>query len=399
MKKKLLGMLIAAFAIGAFAACSRPVPEPEASDLGATAPGYIDWIGVELIMDGDRIVDIDVDWNAETPAFISMIYGPNRQIVQDVIDRQGTDGIVTAGSGATVSANAFLIAVNEVLERLGMEVGEIYVPEIPDAADWVPSFGLGENVEVVTGWAYEPSPRGNDMDARGNQPIAVQVHFTANNERIDRIEVDFNRETEMFVSFMHPSIVDQIVAQQSVEGIDTSNGATHTSNAVIEAVQAVLDRVGFVAPELDEDIDENGYEDIDEDVDADEDEPADDPAPPTAGDTTPPAEVTPPVAAGRFNPGSFRGTSNDTYSHRPDNDGGLSPTPLVVEITVDDNNITGLTIVSHGETQIFVNMTNAMQQAIVANNGTAGVAATAGATYTALAIIEATEAAIAAAER
>jgi len=393
MKKKLLGMLIAAFAIGAFAACSRSEPEPEATELGATAQGFIDWIGVELIMDGDRIVNIDVDWNAESPAWIDMIYGPNRQIVQDVIDRQGTDGIVTAGSGATVSANAFLTAVNEVLERLGMEVGEIYVPADIDPDDVerpARQFEDGPYTASAIGWA---EPGRTPGPTQGTEPIFVRVNFNADNTRIESIDFDSFMETPAFAAMAQVTI-DEIVERQTTEGIDAGSGATVTSQAILNAVQEVLDRVNFVASEIEDEI-----VDEDEIVGEDEDEPADDPAPPTAADTTPPAEVTPPVAAGRFNPGSFRGTSNDTYSHNPDNDGGLTPTPLVVEITVDDNNITGLTIVSHGETQGFVNMTNAMQQAIVANNGTAGVSATSGATYTARAIIEAAEAAIAAAER
>lgn len=125
--------------------------------------------------------------------------------------------------------------------------------------------------------------------------------------------------------------------------------------------------------------------------------------PPTTAVTLPaelPAQepVAPTAPSGRFTPGTFTGSSNSTYSHNPSNDGGLTPTTLVVELTVDSNNITALNIVSHGETQAFVNMTNAMQQAIVANNGTVGIDATVNATYTANAIIEAVNAAIAVAE-
>ncbi|MCL2236565.1 MAG: FMN-binding protein [Defluviitaleaceae bacterium] len=399
MKKKILGAFMAVAALGVVAACSRPVPPPEVGEFSATAQGFNDWVGVELIVEDGRIVDIIVDWNQEDiVGFVDNIYTPtNRWIVNEVIERQGTAGIVVSGTGATMSANAFLNAVNQVLETAGIgTVGAVEEPEAVDPDDFVPRFGFGDNVEVVTGWAYSPDPRGSGMTDRGNQPIAVQVNFAPGNERIESIEVDFNLETEMFVNFMHPSIVNQIIERQSTEGINTSTGATVTSEAVIEAVQAILDRFNFVAPEIvEEPYEEEPYEDENGDEEPTT-EPDDEPAP---ADEPPPAADEPTAPAGRFTPGTFTGTSNNTYSHRADNEGGYSPGPLVVEVVFSADAVVSFSVVSTNDGAPWVGMaTGGLSSRIVgATNplpNTLYVDTIGGATYTSFAVLEAVNNAI-----
>ena len=126
--------------------------------------------------------------------------------------------------------------------------------------------------------------------------------------------------------------------------------------------------------------------------------------PPTTAVTIP-AEVPPPGVAvqpiipeGRFTPGTFTGTSTNTYSHNPNNEGGLSPTPLVVEIVVDADRILEARVASHGETGVWVNVMAAGAINYVVEQQRAAVDTIAGATYTSRAINEAAAEAIAAAE-
>jgi len=381
MKKKLLGGFVLATALLAFAACSRAEDAPEAGDYGATVDGYIDWIAVELDLDVDnqRILGIEVDFNMETQMFVDMMHP---MVVDQILADQTTANINTR-NGATVTTVAVIDAVNEVLARHGFDVGGVAAnnDEDEDDEDVLPE--EGRYTAVALGWANG-----------GTSYIGVRVNIAG--DRIDSIDFYPNQETPGFVGMMHPSIVDQIVANQSTEGIDTSNGATVTSDAVLAAVQEVLDRVGFVAPEGD---DVNGDENGDEDITPPAEE--DTPTPPT-GDATPPAQdptPEPPVAAGIFTPGTWTGSSNNTYSHNPDNEPGLTPTTLVVSVVTDDNNIVSITVTAHGESQAWVDMTATTRNNIIAANGTAGVSTQSGATYTSRAIIEATENALSQARR
>ena len=381
MKKKLLGMIFLIAALGLVAACSRPTEAPDVGDNPyiEVVDGYIDWISAEVVIEGGRIVDVIVDFNDETQSFVNMMHP---SVVNHIIEHQTTAGINTR-NGATVTTDALILAVNTILNRVNFVMdAEPDIPVVESTAGIVEQVRPGTYTVDVYGWA-----RG------GQATITVEVTFDGN--EIVNITPDFNEETPGFVSMMHPSIVDAIVATQNTSNIDTANGATVTSESVIEAVNLIVAHAGVTLTARDgAPADVNG-DDPDENGDEEPAAPAATTEAPAAGGAT----EAPAAAAGRFNPGAHRGTSNNTYSHRPDNEGDLSPTPLVVEVTVDDNNILSVTVVSHGETQAFVNMAGGVLTAIVSNQGTAGVTATAGATYTALAIIEAAGIAINAATR
>lgn len=384
MKRKLLGVIALIVAIVAIGACSRIEPPPPPSDLGATAQGFNGWVGVELVMDGDRIVDIIVDWNQEDTPFVNRMI----HIVQEIINNNGTEG-VDIHNGATFTSLAVVNAVNEVLGRLGFEVAP---PEEIVLHDDLPI--PGPYTAVALGYA----DHGNQ-----NAYIGVRVHFAEGYSRIDYIDTYFNRETASFVNMMHPWTVEDIIEFQSTTDprIEVYNGATITTKALLKAVQEVLDRVNFeyVPPEA-------PPEDVPPDDAPPEDAPPDTtPGTPDAPSTpgTPDTPAPPPPAAGRFNPGTHRGQSNNTYSHNPENEGGYTPTTLVVEITVDDNNITAMRVVSHGEGQTWIDMAmharGGLPPQIMAAGNTAGIAPTSGATYSARAILEATQNAINAATR
>jgi uncharacterized protein with FMN-binding domain len=125
--------------------------------------------------------------------------------------------------------------------------------------------------------------------------------------------------------------------------------------------------------------------------------------PPVAQEPPPVVQEPPAAAATRFTPGTFVGSSENTYSHVAGNRGNLSPTPLVIEIVVDADTILSATVVSHGESTPWLSpdgsagMASANVAYIVANQR-AAVDTIANATYTARAINEAAAAAIAAAE-
>ncbi|MCL2235804.1 MAG: FMN-binding protein [Defluviitaleaceae bacterium] len=133
--------------------------------------------------------------------------------------------------------------------------------------------------------------------------------------------------------------------------------------------------------------------------------------PPTTAVTLPAEIPTPAVdavaeptaPAGRFTPGTFTGTSENTYSHRPDNEGGYSPGPLVVEVVFSADAIVSFSVVSTNDGTPWVNMsvnglTSRIEGATEQLPNTLRVDTISGATYTSFAVLEAVNNAIAAAE-
>ena len=107
-------------------------------------------------------------------------------------------------------------------------------------------------------------------------------------------------------------------------------------------------------------------------------------------------------AGGRFTPGTFTGTSENTYSHRPDNEGGYAPAPLVVEVVFSADAIVSFDVVSTGDGAPWVGMsTRGLTDRIVGATdtlpNTLRVDTIGGATYTSYAVLEAVNNAIAAA--
>ncbi|MCL2169368.1 MAG: hypothetical protein FWB74_05010, partial [Defluviitaleaceae bacterium] len=255
MKKSMKFLALVVLVIGAMglAACSRPAPplEVPAGDFSASAMGFNDYIfvTVNLSADGERIESIDFNYNREDPPWVAMMHP---MVVNHIVDNQTTSGI-NVRNGATVTTEALILAVNTVLERVGFEVCgcatcncaiviEQPAPPVAGAAGEV--VYPGPYSASALGWA---DPTDNSArTTRGTENIYVQVNFNADHSVIESIYVNFNMETQMFVNMMHPSVVDQIIAEQSTLGVNVVNGATVTTEALLEAVTEVMDRVGFV---------------------------------------------------------------------------------------------------------------------------------------------------------
>jgi len=97
----------------------------------------------------------------------------------------------------------------------------------------------------------------------------------------------------------------------------------------------------------------------------------------------------------RFIPGIYRGSSNLTYSHHTQFNGS-HPTPIVIDVIVNENAILDVVAIHHGDAQLFFNIAfEYIRMNILEANGFESVSDTfAGATYSSRGIFDAARQAI-----
>ena len=203
----------------------------DAEGILAIAPGYGGDVVLDVIMDGDEIVEIHVLEENETAdlgddAIAAMI--------DKIIEAQSTD--VDVESGATVSSEAVIEAV---AEATGQEVAESEAPEDPAAAYDLESY----------------EPEGIMVSGKGFQDrydIYLDVLFDGN--EIVEIRVIEHNETKGFGDGALRVVPERIINQQSTE-VDIQTGATWTSETAMELVEQACEEAGVVLEEQEADED------------------------------------------------------------------------------------------------------------------------------------------------
>lgn len=204
-------------AVDAALAQADPTEIPAAESYTGTAEGYGGDLTVEVLLTEEEILNIRVIEHSETEGLAEPAL---EQTPQDIIDAQSTN--VDAVSGATVTSEAIMAAVQVALDEAGWEPDE--VPE-PDE----------EEAEVYTGTA-----EGFIDD--------ITVEVTVLDGEITGIEVVEQDETPDYFDDAVPTITDRIIEAQSTE-VDVVSGATGTSEGIMAAVDNALADVELEDPE------------------------------------------------------------------------------------------------------------------------------------------------------
>ena len=231
------------------AATDAPVAEGEVVNEGtvwsASAQGFAGPVAVQVTLDGLTIKSIKIgnDQFAETDGLGAKALDPMFQL--QFVDKTLplADGDVEAISGATITTNAVLEALNAIYEAASAETGviggadgptAIYVAE-PEATD-EPEDGI-EVTNEGTVWL---------TSAQGFAgPVAVQVTLDGLTIKSIKIGDDQFAETDgLGAKALDPMFQLQFVdktlplADGDVEAI---SGATITTNAVLEALNAIYE--------------------------------------------------------------------------------------------------------------------------------------------------------------
>ena len=175
-----------------------------ADALVGTAEGHNGPLTVAVTMDGDTITDVTVTEHAETEGLADPAI---EEVPAAIVGSNSTD--VDTVSGATVTSNAIMSAVEDAVSGGGATGGD--------------SEASGDAVvETVEGH---------------NGPLTVEV--TMDGDTITDVTVTEHSETEGLADPALEEVPAAIVESNSTD-VDTVSGATVTSNAIIEAVNAVL---------------------------------------------------------------------------------------------------------------------------------------------------------------
>ena len=200
---------------------SAPV-EYEAEGTLAIASGYGGDVVLDVILDGDEIIDIQVLDQSETPNLGDVAIDA---MIAKILSAQTTEGI-DVETGATASSQAVLKAVSDAT---GQEMSESEAPEDPAA-----------NYDLAT---YEPE--GVMVSGKGFQDrYDIHLDVIFNGDELTEIRVIEHGETKGFGDGALRAVPERIINQQSAE-VDVQTGATWTSKAAMELVQKSVEEAGI----------------------------------------------------------------------------------------------------------------------------------------------------------
>ena len=186
----------------------------EAVTLTGSGQGYADQIVVEVTVDGDTITAIEVIESNDTPGLSDNAFDA---LIEAVLANQSVDGVDIV-SGATYSSEGLLAAIRNALSGDTAEESDAETPAVEG--------------EVFTG-------SGSGYD--GTVTVEVTV---ADDGTIAAIEVVESSDTPGLSDNAFNAIIESVLANQSVEGVDVVTGATGSSEGILQAINEALQAAG-----------------------------------------------------------------------------------------------------------------------------------------------------------
>ena len=205
MKKLVSLILILCLVLGCMAFAS-------AETQTASARGFASDVTVEVTLEDGKVTGLTVDDSGESYTMAGIAReGSVDKLIEAILAAGGTDG-VDAKTGATFTSTAVIEAVNSLLAG--------------GSAEGPMSFTAGE---------YEASAAGY------NGPVTVKATFSET--ALTGVEIIASTETaHVGTVAVEPVIADMLAANGT--GVDGVSGATFTTNAIRNAVNAAAEQAG-----------------------------------------------------------------------------------------------------------------------------------------------------------
>ena len=363
----------------------------------ATAKGIESDVKVDVTVDESSITDVAIDVSGETAGIGADI---GDQMAEKFLAAQSADVDVVAG--ASITSNALMQAMADALaqasagaeaapEQVTEAVQEEAVTEDTAAVEAVTEDAAVEAVTEAeeatvaqTASAAMYVPGTYTATAKGIESD-VKVDVTVDESSITDIAVDVSGETAGIGADIGDQMVEKFLAAQSAD-VDVVAGASITSNALMQAMADALAQASSGTEAAVETVAEEAQEEAETESTAAEEAVTEGAAEEAVTEDTAAeeavteAEETAAAEAGSaavYVPGTYSAVAKGMESY------------VLVETTVDETSITGVTIDVSGETQgIGAAIGDQMAEAILEAQS-ADVDAVAGATVSSGAVIEA----------
>ena len=209
-----------------------------------TGMGFRGETAVQVSVQSGVITNINITSAADDSEYMNKA---SSAVISEMIAAQSAD--VDAVSGATYSSNGIISAVKNALsqdtsesatDQLSSSSESAEDSAAPDSqtADSVSSESTGNSAIAAASVAdiADGTYKGSGTGLRGETDVTV----TVKDGKIAEITVDSYQDDQEFFERAESTIIDEILAAQSVD-VDAVSGATYSSNGIREAVADALD--------------------------------------------------------------------------------------------------------------------------------------------------------------
>lgn len=224
MKRATAIVLALVLAVSLFTACSSGSSRAssgaryKAGTYTVTVDGRNGPLTMEGVFTEDAIESLTVTTHSETEGISD---GAIQDLPQQIVDAQSLQ--VDAVAGATITSEAVIAAVKDLVEQAG---GDVQTLE---------NAGTAEYSKAMTAGTYTATARGHHSD--------VTVEVTVSDEAIESVTVVDDDETYNISDAAIDTVPGRIVKHQSVN-VDGVAGATMTSQAILNAVRDCIEQAG-----------------------------------------------------------------------------------------------------------------------------------------------------------
>lgn len=234
----------------------KPVPTPKPGEeqiykdgtYTGTGKGYSGTITLTAKIKKGVITSLKVE-NTDTPAFFQKAWD---RLEEEILEKQAAEGIDTV-SGATYSSKGILEAFRDILKQAKKgEAKPTVTPEITPTptvtptpeASLTPEPSPAPEASPTPEPTAVPEPEGRYIDgiytasSYGYEGM-VNVTVTISGGQIVSIEQS-NGDSPEYFDYAWNTILPQVTANQSTEGIDAASGATYSSEGILNAIRKAL---------------------------------------------------------------------------------------------------------------------------------------------------------------
>ncbi|MFW6279286.1 MAG: FMN-binding protein, partial [Bacillota bacterium] len=222
--------------------------ESAAETYTGSAEGMNDDIEVEVTIEDDEITALEVISHDDTEDIAEPAF---EELSEAVVNEQSTS--VDTVSGATISSEAYLKAIERALEGTGINIADGAEEETEEEE------AEEEEAEEETAGDEDTSEEETDSDSGATEEESaaetytgsaegmnddIEVEVTIEDDEITALEVISHDDTEDIAEPAFEELSEAVVNEQSTS-VDTVSGATISSEAYLKAVDRALEEANY----------------------------------------------------------------------------------------------------------------------------------------------------------